>query len=752
MKTKKILLLIHLVIITAANAQNQVVEIRLLDFESGLPVVNVSFEYGDQNGLSDAQGWIRFTLVDGRRMQLSHLNYGRWDFTDAEIREISRDKIYYCIEQAINLYPITIIGVKPQRTQPGEAHIINYQDHLSHDAAEILNQFAAFNSIRKGAKYGFDPVFRGFKYEQLNVVLNGGQSAIAACPNRMDPPTSQLAPNMIDKVEVLKGPHALRYGVGLGATINFIPSNLRFTNNPITYGRLSSAYESNGGILRGESHVGFSGQKHDVGFFASWSGGGDYKAGNGETVPSNFRRGSYGSNVGVKLAANQQLRLSATYNRARNTAFPALPMDLIEDDTWLFSARHEIHFSDRTLRSWNTTFFGSFVDHLMNNSMKVLNPRTINAETFASTFSYGGRTEAIWSTENSRFFAGADLRMEGAKGTRVREFLTGPNAGKIFYDNAWQDGYINKTALFSEYQLKGKYINYIFSTRLELNKSDLIDPAPEFMQVYAETGIVQINPSISIGFLKGLGEKFQTGLWIARAQRSGSLAERFINYFPVGQDPYEILGNPKLKPEKNYQADLSFKRVMNQGSEIQMDLFLAYLLDFISANIDTTLTKRLPASPGVRRVQNIEKAMKTGFDAIWIQQLSPVLMHRLSIAYTYGQNLKIKEPLPEIAPLDMRYVLVGVFVKGRLRPEISFRYVVEQSRVFKEFGETVTPAFNLLDVKIGYKFNRGISLSFGVDNLLDESYYEHLNRSVVGSLNPIFAPGRSVFISMNYSF
>lgn len=623
---------------------------------------------------------------------------------------------------------------------------------MSHDAGEILNQFAAFNSIRKGPKYGFDPVFRGFKYEQLNIVLNGGQSAIAACPNRMDPPTSQLAPNMIDRVEVLKGPHALRFGVGLGATINFIPSNLRFTNNPVIYGRLSSAYESNGGILRGEGHVGFSGQKHDIGFFASWSGGGDYKAGNGETIPSNFQRGSYGTNVGVKLAANQQLRLSATYNRARNTVFPALPMDLIEDDTWLFSARHEIHFNDTKLRSWNTTIFGSLVDHLMNNSMRVLDPRTINAETFASTHSCGGRTEAIWSTENSKLIAGADLRKEGAKGKRVREFLIGPNAGRIFYDNAWQDGYINKTALFSEYQLKAQYFNFILSTRLELNMADLNDPSPEFLRVYTKTGITQINPSVSIGFLKGLGEKFQTGLWLARAQRSGSLSERFINYFPIGQDPYEILGNPKLKPEKNYQADLSFKWVMNHRSEIQMDVFFAFLNDYISAIIDTSLTKRLPASPGVRRVQNLEKAMKTGFEANWIQQLSPALMHRMSLAYTYGQNLKIKDPLPEIAPLDLRYVLVGTFNNGRLKPEISFRYVVEQSRISKEYGETVTPAFNLLDVKLGYKFNRGLSLSFGVDNLLDESYYEHLNRSVIGLRNPIFAPGRSVYASMNFSF
>ncbi len=119
---------------------------------------------------------------------------------------------------------------------------------MEHDGAQILNQLPAFNSIRKGGNYGFDPVFRGIKYDQLNVVLNGAQSATAACPNRMDPPTSQMAPNMMDRIEILKGPYALRYGTGFGATINFIPAKLRHTSEPDIYGKASTGYETNGDL------------------------------------------------------------------------------------------------------------------------------------------------------------------------------------------------------------------------------------------------------------------------------------------------------------------------------------------------------------------------------------------------------------------------------------------------------------------------------------------------------------------------
>jgi iron complex outermembrane recepter protein len=752
MKLNTILLAVFSMLSVNIFAQYGQKEIRFLDLESEMPIVQATFEYGGQNGLSDKNGLIRFTYSEGNTMHLSHVNYGKWSLSDSEVQASIRNQVYTRRSVTVNLYPVTIIAMKPQSHLPKGELKIDYQEHMAHDAAGILNQMPAFNSIRKGGNYGFDPVFRGFRYDQLNVVMNGAQSATAACPNRMDPPTSQIAPNMMDRVEILKGPHALRFGTGFGATINFIPARLRFSSKPDFYGRLSSGYESNGNIIRGEGQLGFSGEKYDVGIFASWSGGDDYKTGNGETVQADFSRGSYGTNIGVKLASNQQLRVSALYNRARDADFPALPMDLREDDTWMFSARHDIQFNYKNLQSWNTTLYGSFVDHLMNNLLKPLDPRMVNTETSATTYNYGGRTESAWGFGKNKMYAGADLRAEGAKGTRVREFLMGPNAGKTFKDNAWQDGGISKTGLFAEYQIIGQSFSYVLSGRMELNIADINDPATEFTQVNPETRITQINPGVSAGILKNFGEKFQTGLWLARAQRSGSLTERFINYFPVGQDPYEMLGNPQLNPEINYQADLIFKWIVNEGSAIHVDLFAAYLQDYISSVIDPTLTRRLPASPGVRQYVNIDKAIKTGFEIGWNQQLFAGLAHRMGLAYTYGQDQERDEPLPEIAPLDFQYSLYGNYLKGRLRPEVTFRYVAEQSRISDEFGETATPSFSLLDLEIGYQVTKGLSFSVGVNNLLDENYYEHLNRSVLGTTNPIFAPGRNIFANLNLTF
>jgi iron complex outermembrane receptor protein len=752
MSFKNILMMALCLLSTTLLAQSEQKEFRLLDRESALPIEGATYEYGEQNGLSEQNGIIRFSYSEGMTMLLSHVNYGSWLLDDDELKSAIQSKIIYRKELTVNLYPVTIIALKRQSPHPEGEVKIDYQERLEHDAGDILSQAPAFNSIRKGGNYGFDPVFRGFKYDQLNVVISGAQSATAACPNRMDPPTSQMAPNMMDRIEILKGPHALRYGTGLGATINFIPAKLRFSSEPDVYGRISGGFESNGNLLRGESQLGLSGEKYDVSLFASWSQGDDYTAGNGETVQADFNRGSFGTNVGIRLASNQQLRLSAIYNRARDADFPALPMDLREDDTWMFNARHDIQFEGKKLQSWNTTVFGSFVDHLMDNLLKPLDPRMLNAETLATTYNYGGRTEGIWNLGKGKVYAGLDLRVEGAEGTRVRDFLMGPMAGNTVEDNAWQDGRISKTGLFAEYQINGQSFDYIISGRIEYNTADVNEAAEEFTQVNPETQITQVNPSLSLGILKDLSNKVQMGLWLARAQRSGSLTERFINYFPVGQDPFEMLGNPQLAPEVNYQADLTFKWSLKEKSAINVDLFAGFLQDYISSVIDATLTPRLPSSPGVRQFENIDEAFKTGFEVSWDQLLFSGLSHRMGIAYTYGQDLQRDEPLPEIAPLDFRYSLYGSFLKNRLRPEVTFRYVADQSRASAEFGETETPSFSLLDVKIGYQITKGLSVNAGVNNLLDENYFEHLNRSVRGKNDPIFAPGRNIFANLNLTF
>jgi iron complex outermembrane receptor protein len=738
---------VFLVISFFAYGQKNV-QIQLLDLENQAPIVNATFTYDRQSGVSDASGNIYFKFEQGLSLQLSHINYGSWKLTPEEVEQAIEAGTYSQAQINIELHPLTIIALR-KSVSPGNVQDLDFIDQVAHDAAAVLRQSPAFNAIQKAGNYGFDPVFRGFKYDQLNIVLNGAQSATAACPNRMDPPSSQMAPNMMDRIEVLKGPHALRYGTGFGATINFIPTALRFSEQNDVYGRLSSAYETNGQVSRSEGRIGLSGKNYDFSLFTAWAQGNDYQSGTGDEVAADFQRGSFGSQLGLQLSDQQELRISALYNRARDADFPALPMDLREDDTWMFNIQHEVLLDRGSLAKWQTSLFGSWVDHKMDNLLKPLNPRMLNATTNAQTYNYGGRTEGTWQLANGRLYTGADLRIEGAEGIRERAFLMGPNAGRTLFDNAWQDSRIQKLGLFSEYHFGlGKY-QMVLSGRLEFNQADMNDPADAFTQANGASAVSQVNPNLSIGATRSLGQELKVGLWFGRAQRSGSLTERYINFFPVGIDPYEMLGNPTLAPEINNQVDLGLE--WDKGEQrIKLDLFAAYLQDYISSFIDPSLTPRMPTSPGVRRFTNIEEAFKTGVELSYRQSLGLGIQQQLVMAYTYAQDLVLDQPLPEIAPLDIRYILSGQYLNDKLRPQATLRYVATQNRISPEFGETNTPDFMLIDLSITYQILKDLQFNIGVQNLLDRAYYEHLNRSVRGSNQPILAPGRNVNIALSY--
>lgn len=220
-----LLLMLSILSIPPLKAQ----QIKILDQNTKEPIIGLNFHYGEQSGISDQKGIIKIEFQPEINLKLSHLLYGNWSLTSDQVQkalelgELSRAEISY------NLQPFTLISIKPSWGE-NQKVMITDQERLHHDAGAILNLNPVVNGIRKSGAFAFDPVMRGFKYEQLNVVIDGLQTAHAACPNRMDPPTSQVVLNRIKQVEILKGPHALRYGIGLGGTLNFIQEDPVFSS------------------------------------------------------------------------------------------------------------------------------------------------------------------------------------------------------------------------------------------------------------------------------------------------------------------------------------------------------------------------------------------------------------------------------------------------------------------------------------------------------------------------------------------
>ncbi len=733
------------VLLCTIISQSYAQSIQLIDGQQQIPVSNATYQYDQQQGISDANGAISIVNDHQSSLTLSHLQYGVIVLDAQQMASVFQTGQLVLSKQKYELQPVSVIAL--HRSASDSLSIsFNNQNRLAHDAADVLSQLPEVALIRKSGNYGFDPVLRGFKYEQLNIVLDGAQSANAACPNRMDPPSSQMPVNMLSQITVLKGPYSLRYGSALGGTINFQTEAPNYTSETAVTGRLSGSYETNGNIYRSEALVGLSGKSYDIKLFGSLSDGSNYEDGDGNAVLSSFYRNNFGSLMSFKLSDAQSLRVNVSHNYAKDVDFPALPMDLREDDTWLTSLQHSIIFN-KNLKEWRTNVYATYVDHLMDNYDKIIEPRNVDAVTAAKTYNYGGRTEGHWLFGNNQLYAGMDFRADKAEGERSRHFLMGPNTGKTAYDNVWQDAYINKLAAFAEFQNRYKQWQLTYSARLEYNQANADKPDANFASHYKEMDANTFNTSLSFGVNRQLLPHLTGELWFGHAERSGSITERYINFLPVGVDPYEMIGNPELSSEKNNQVDLNLK-YQNKGTQVQLTGFMAIINDYISSQIRDDISPKMPSSPGMRQFTNIDQAQLMGFEAVWLQQLPAKLQHRLSLAYTYGKNKDTDEALPEIAPMDMRYKLSGNYLNNQLRPEISFRHVLKQDRIAQSFGETATPSFSLVDVSLNYRINKHLEVNAAVNNLLDETYYEHLTRSVKGTSNAINAPGRSMIFTL----
>lgn len=722
--------------------------IKLIDEVSEESLSYVHYRYDKQQGISDENGMIWLKYTPEATLFISSLEKGKVAIhSDVLQPAIANGTLKVPNGDPISLQPVTIMALRPGDYDT-KSMTLTDNDKLSHDAGAILSQIPSISSIRKSGSYGWDPVLRGYKYDQLNLVIDGVQTATAACPNRMDPPASQIPLNQIKKVEVYKGPHSLRYGPAIGGTINFISEKGQFTARQ-TNVRLSSGYESNGNIFRTEGLVGLQNEKLNFNLNGAWSQGEDYSDGNGDAVPAAFKKGSFGGDIAYKINANQSISLSATRNLARYVDFAGLPMDLKSDDTWLLNVKHQMSLPGKVWSVLNTSAFYSYVDHSMDNLSKNMNPRMVNAETHAETRTAGGRVEAKLNLRHGWTYLGADLRIEQAEGTRTREMVAGPMAGNVFYDNVWQNGMISRSGIFSEYHLQKAPFHYILSVRLDVNNAKIQDEASEFVNNYEQTRSTQVNPSLSLGTNYDINNHLTAGLWVGRAQRSGSLTERYINYFPVGLDPYELLGNPDLKPEINNQVDLNFS-FKKSSTQVKLGIFGSYLENFITSEVKEGLMPRLPNSPGVRQFINIDQAFISGFEASWQQKLFAGMKQSLGIIYSKGDDKNANEPLPEIPPLEINYQLRGVYLKEKLQMNVSLRQVLAQNRVSESFAEMSTPSFTTVDFAVNYQIHRQWRLSAGVQNIFDASYYEHLNRSLLGQNRRINAPGRNFAMTLSF--
>ena len=620
------------------------------------------------------------------------------------------------------------------------------------DVGEFLRSIPGGSSIRKGGT-ALDPVIRGFRQDQVNVQVDGGMKVWGACPNRMDPPTSHIQSEDLERIEVLTGPFSVRFGPTFGAIINLVMEKPEQVDAAGLMGNVESGYESNGNGKRARATL--------MGGFplvdAYVSGGlktfGSYRAGDGSDVQAGFRMHDYSLKVGLNPGTQERIQFTHRGAFMRDVYYPALMMDGLYDDTHMYALDYARKSFGSFLSSVSAKAYGSYVSHAMGNQWKPTYAST-HMLTFAQTRTLGGRLEGLLTpASDALVYVGADVYDLMKSGDRTREFLTGMNKGKTLRDTVWQDSYIRDIGAFLETRLflTGQ-LTVIGGIRLDNVNVRADRPNAYYRTNYANwLNVHENNGSGVAALLYTMNPYVDLRLGIGHGVRTADMTERFVYLQSVGVDRYDYIGNPALKPERNTQIELAANA---RASNITMraSVYYSYLTNFISARLDNTIVKASMDALGVKRFVNVNRAEMAGCEGSLAIPVVPAFKVNLCASYTYGQNNDIAEPLPEMPPLSATATIQFQPLEGPSWAELEWRLAARQTRISTTFQESPTPGFGILSLRTGTSFFQHLNLTAAVMNIFDVAYAEHLNRRMKADGQPLLEPGRSFTVNLQYMY
>jgi iron complex outermembrane recepter protein len=715
---------------------------------TALPEANIWIQDHSRGEVSDFRGFFELrNLHPGEyTLVISYVGYERSErIVTVGAGEKEHIEVFLREEPILLVEEIVVTGTRTGSYVQTERARKDLESRQPKDLGQHMRNIPNVSAIRRGG-YGLDPVVRGFKYDQLNVQIDGGARIEGACPSRMDPPMAHLSAGDLDKIEILKGPYALRFGPSFGGVINMVmTAPERF--DAFTIGaNFESGYETN--FDGWGNHVSVYGGSSLYDFRASggFSDYHDYTDGEGNRVPAGFSKRDYTVKFGLNPHKHNRLQVSYRQVFARDVLFPSLPMDERKDDTSIFILDYAARNLTPLINSINFKMYRSDVEHLMDNLERPM-AATTEAVTDVSTSVWGFRAETGLVLGSNILHVGIDHARTDKSGFRTREFVAGPRQGTVLTDNVWQGASITNAGFFAEYRTAFGDAQIIGAMRMDLNVAESTEPDNAFSSLYSYMDSKHLNLSISAGITRAVSRHLEISLYGGRGVRSPGIAERYINFFPIGVDRYDYIGNAELDPEINNNFDIGF-RLRTRSGMFHGSVFYAHVQDFISPEL-TDLEGKNPGVLGVKRFTNIPSARLTGFEIGYSVHFGTEFHLNLNAAYTEGKNNETGEWLPEIPPLESTLVLSYSFMNGKLIPEMSIRAVAGQTNISTVFGESETPGFVIGNIGIRYNPVRHVGITAGINNISDRAYYEHLNRKNQADGNVLNEPGRVFFINVS---
>lgn len=636
------------------------------------------------------------------------------------------------------------------------------EDKSAVDGGELLLKVPGVSGVKMGT-HGIDPVIRGQKHNQLNILLDGAY-VHGGCPNRMDPPTAYASTEIYDEVIVFKGVQTLIYGSGgTGGTVLFERSAPEFEKDQKVKGKYGAGYRSNGKAWDAFADVAAGSNEAYVRGSVSAKEAEEYQDGDGKDVRSGYSEKSAMVTLGARTEAGTHYRLDVDAVRAEDVLYAGAMMDSPQSD----SDTYKLSIETGKMAGFETVkleAYHSDVFHIMDNFSLRTNMMWMRVPSESVTD--GMRVVGDMIVGKGNLTLGIDHKNGDRDATRYMSATpVYPTMSQSFM---WPGVEINQTGLFSEYQgevnKENRYTVGLRYDSVEANatKANLtpmmmpVSPNQLYTNYYGTTASKKTEDNISVLYrMEHDMSKDTMMFWgLSRTMRSADETERFIaaNNSMSGM---RWIGNPDIKPEEHNQLDVGFS-TKSKNSDISVSAYYDNVSDYILRDRAHGQTGIL-LSDNATIYRNVEAELY-GLDVEAIYRWSASWRSRFTAAYVHATNTTDSRAIAQTPPLEgtasLEYHHEKWLFGGEVRLVDKQTRVDDNSMTGSGLDAGQTPGFGILNLYGSMKIAKDGSLRFGIDNVLDKTYAEHLNKPSAfdTSVIQVNEPGRSIWARVTMKF
>ena len=652
---------------------------------------------------------------------------------------------------------IVVISTHPELPASSDISGEQVRSGASKDLAGALREQPGLDAASRGPM-NLDPNVRGLVETQLGTFVDGTR-LFAAGPARMDTEISHVSPQMVERLQVVKGPYALTWGAGTLGAINVETYKPGFNAGGMDLrGSGGALYGDNASTLDIFGGVSGSGNRSRFNLILNHRTGDDYEDGDGNLIPGDYESSEARLNFGFQLDESSVLDFLIGYQEQFDIDYPGRLLDA----TYFYTRSYGVEWSKTLKGSVSEIFvqlYDNRKDHRMNNDEKPtaqpnpnrIPPFPLDVDLPTESNTAGARGFATWGQGDWLWQAGADYY--NVEQSAVRRISRRDLGVLVFTDIVWPD---------SEIEDLGGYFQGVYRKEdFELGATirvDLVDAsAGEVSDFFLENTTGELNqsetlPSIALSGRWALAEGWSLTAGVGQAVRIATSLERYADRFPSTkfQIATEFVGQPDIDPETGRQLDLGFQYVASNMA-FHANLFYRTISDYITVQPDPDLPRRLPVSPMlVYRHINGDEAETLGGELQFDHSVNDWFAWRAGLTYLDTEDTFFNEPVFGTPPPAAQIGFTVSQPSGRYWGDLGVRIVDDQDDVAVARFEQPTEGYEVIDLRGGYRLSSGAIFKAGVDNLTNELYTNHLN-----SLNPfngarIPEAGRNVFVAVEF--